>query len=103
MDLDKKLLVISNISSKELTTFKCPARYPAENNSKCTMVGGPYGSAAIHAAAIWSTTRAIFLKRLGCTPCNKGREHIGGPGGEAILVREPHMPSRFGGFQWPVR
>jgi hypothetical protein len=103
MNLDKKLLVISNITSKELTTFKCPARYPAENNSKCTMVGGPYGSAAIHAAAIWSTTRAIFLKRLGCTPCNKGREHIGGPGGEAILVREPHMPSRFGGFQWPVR
>jgi hypothetical protein len=103
MNLDKKLLVITNITSKELTTFKCPARYPAENNSKCTMVGGPYGSAAIHAAAIWSTTRAIFLKRLGCTPCNKGREHIGGPGGEAILVREPHMPSRFGGFQWPVR
>ena len=103
MDLDSKLLVTTYIKAKELTTFKCPARYPAEDNDKCKMIGGPYGSAAIHASAIWSTTRTIFLKRLGCTPCNKGREQVGGPGGQPMLVREPHMPSRFGGFQWPVR
>lgn len=78
----------------------CPARFPAKDDSVCRQVGGPFGSAAIHAAGIWSTTRSQFVRRLGCTPCNKGKAPVNGPGGSAILLQEPCMPSRFGGFQW---
>ena len=88
------------IKAEEITYKHCPARYPANDKQKCTMVGGPFGSAAIHAAAIWQTTRDQFVKRLGCTPCNRPANLAQGPGGGAILVSQPNMPSRFGGFQW---
>lgn len=84
------------LSLTEVTYNHCPARYPASNKSKCTMVGGPFGSAAIHAAGIWQTTRKQFVSRLGCDPCATGPE----PRDGAILINEPCMPSRFGGFQW---
>jgi hypothetical protein len=84
------------VNLTEVTYNHCPARYPAADESKCTMVGGPFGSAAIHAAGIWQTTRNQFLSRLGCDPCSTQPAQRGG----AILLHEPCMPSRFGGFQW---
>jgi hypothetical protein len=103
MGLPRDTRLETFISTKEVTYNHCPARYPAADENKCKMIGGPYGSAAIHASAIWSTTRAIFLKRLGCTPCNKGTQPVNGPGGGPILLNQPELPSRFGGFQWPIR
>ena len=100
MGLPRETALELSLEAKEVTYNHCPARLPANNKSKCTMVGGPYGSAAIHAAGIWQTTRDQFLRRLGCTPCNKGIQPVGGPGGGAILLNQPDMPSRFGGFQW---
>jgi len=84
------------LSKREVTFNHCPARFPANDKAKCTMVGGPFGSAAIHAAGIWGTTRKQFVSRLGCTPCGTEPE----PRDGAILLHEPDMPSRFGGFQW---
>ena len=84
------------LDSKEVTYNHCPARYPANDDKQCTMVGGPFGSAAIHAAGIWGTTRKQFVSRLGCNPCQTPPT----PRDGAILVYEPDMPSRFGGFQW---
>lgn len=84
------------LSKREVTYNHCPARFPANDDSKCRQIGGPFGSAAIHAAAIWSSTRKQFLSRVGCTPCQTPPE----PRSGAILVHEPEVPSRFGGFQW---
>ncbi len=84
------------VNLTEVTYKHCPARYPSADKSQCKMVGGPYGSAAIHAAGIWQTTRKQFVSRLGCDPCATGPE----PRDGAILINEPCMPSRFGGFQW---
>ena len=84
------------IAKREVTYNHCPARFPANDESRCVGVGGGFTSAAIHAAGIWSTTRKQFVSRLGCTPCQTQPE----PGSGAILLHEPDMPSRFGGFQW---
>ena len=84
------------LSTREVTYNHCPARFPAMDENKCTPIGGPFGSAAIHASAIWSVTRQQFRSRLGCTPCQTPPAPTSG----AILVHQPDMPSRFGGFQW---
>ena len=98
--LPRETELTTNIQVTEVTFNHCPARYPANDENKCTMVGGPFGSAAIHAAGIWRTTRKHFLTRLGCTPCNTPAQTPSKPKDGAILVSEPDMPSRFGGFQW---
>ena len=100
MGLPRDTELTTNIKVNEVTFYHCPARYPANDKKRCQMVGGPFGSAAIHASAIWQTTRDQFVKRLGCTPCNREPNLTKGPGGGAILVSQPDIPSRFGGFQW---
>jgi hypothetical protein len=100
MGLPRETELSTNIQVTEITYNHCPARYPANDENKCTMVGGPFGSAAIHAAGIWSTTRKQFLTRLGCTPCNTKPQSPVTPKDGSILLSEPDMPSRFGGFQW---
>jgi hypothetical protein len=100
MGLSRETELTTNIQLTEITYNHCPARYPAGDQQKCTMVGGPFGSSAIHAAGIWSTTRKQFLTRLGCTPCNTKPTSPIKPKDGSILVSEPDMPSRFGGFQW---
>jgi hypothetical protein len=100
MGLARETELETNLQLTEITYKHCPSRYPANDEKKCTMVGGPFGSAAIHAAAIWGTTRKQFLSRIGCTPCNTKPAAPITPKDGAILVSEPDMPSRFGGFQW---
>jgi hypothetical protein len=81
----------------------CPLR-PGEAGP-CHGDGGPWGSAAIHAAALWTTHRSVVLPRLGCGVCLDGRsEHdpFGGRGAAAVL-NEPALPSRYGGFSWPAQ
>jgi hypothetical protein len=100
MGLPRETELATNLQLTEITYNHCPARYPANDEKTCTMVGGPFGSAAIHAAGIWGTTRKQFLSRLGCTPCDTPAKGPITPKDGAILVSEPDMPSRFGGFQW---
>jgi hypothetical protein len=100
MGLPRDTELTTFVTMKEVGYNHCPARYQANDKTKCTMVGGPYGSAAIHAAGIWGTTRKQFVSRLGCTPCNAKPNATVPPKDGAILVSEPDMPSRFGGFQW---
>ena len=96
MGMPRETELATNLQLTEITYNHCPARYPANDDKQCTMVGGPFGSAAIHAAGIWGTTRKQFLSRLGCTPCKTQPAPTSG----AILLHQPDMPSRFGGFQW---
>ena len=96
MGLPRETELTTNIKVEEVIYRHCPARFPAGDKKKCTMVGGPYGSHAIHAAGIWQATRRQFLTRLGCTPCQTPPK----PRDGSILLNEPCMPSRFGGFQW---
>jgi hypothetical protein len=79
----------------------CPLR-PGESGT-CQGDGGPWGSAAIHAAALWATHRSVVLPRLGCSVCLDGRsEHdpFSGRGAPSVLD-QPALPSRYGGYSWP--
>jgi hypothetical protein len=78
----------------------CPLR-PGEAGT-CQGDGGPWGSAAIHAAALWATHRSVVLPRLGCGVCLDGRsEHdpFSGRGAPSVLD-QPALPSRYGGYSW---
>jgi len=61
----------------------------------------PYGSTAIHAAALWRAHRKVALALLGCGPCADGSERIwGSPRGGTISLAEEIIGSRYGGYTW---
>lgn len=87
----------------ELRPQTCPMRVDDIEGARCAMHGGPYGSRAIHAAAIWSTHRQLLLTRLGCDPCAGGTEPTLGPLGSTVgpvMLGEIDIASRYGGYVW---
>ena len=82
----------------------CPMRVDDIVGARCAMHGGPYGSRAIHASAIWASHRSVLLPRLGCDSCAGGTEPTLGPLGNThgpILLRDLGLASRYGGYVWP--
>ncbi|TWE10253.1 DUF3293 domain-containing protein [Rudaeicoccus suwonensis] len=63
----------------------------------CRSAGGPYGSRAINAAAMWQQHRALLVSAFGCAD-QCPRSH-----GGAIALENAYVPSRFGGWQWADR
>ncbi len=87
----------------ELRPQTCPMSVDDIEGARCAMHGGPYGSRAIHSAAIWSTHRQLSLTRLGCDPCAGGTEPTLGPLGSAVgpvMLGEIDIASRYGGYVW---
>jgi hypothetical protein len=81
----------------------CPMRLDDTLGARCTMRGGPYGSAAISAAAVWGSHRRLLLRRLGCDACADGSQPTSGPWGRAVGAEsfgDMVLPSRFGGWAW---
>ena len=87
----------------ELRPQTCPMRVDDLDGARCAMHGGPYGSRAIHASAVWATHRGLLLPRLGCDPCADGTEPTLGPLGKVggpILIGDIGLASRYGGYVW---
>lgn len=83
----------------------CPMRVDDEPDALCTMRGGPWVSASIHAALLWRVHRDLLLSRLGCAPCGDGSRPTLGPLGQAggpIAIRPDDLTlaSRYGGYVW---
>jgi hypothetical protein len=81
----------------------CPMRVDDEARARCTLRGGPFGSAAIHAAAVWANHRGLLLPRFGCDACADGSLPTLGPWGAAEgaeSLTDLVVPSRFGGWAW---
>jgi hypothetical protein len=73
-----------------------------EAEKECAPYGGPYGSAAIEAAAIWSFQGKLLINALGCSVCQQpGQPYRRRTG--AIAINPAAVPSRFGGWQWMSR
>jgi hypothetical protein len=87
------------LESSKVST--CPVRKDADPVGRCPNFGGPYGSTAIHAAALWRAHRKVALALLGCGPCADGSERIwGSPRGGTISLAEEIIGSRYGGYTW---
>ena len=87
----------------ELQPRTCPMRIDDVEGSTCAMHGGPYGSRAIHASAVWKTHRDLLLPLLACDACEGGTQPTLGPLGKAggpILLRDVGLASRYGGYVW---
>ena len=84
------------------TVSTCPVRRDADPAGRCTNFGGPYGSTAIHSAALWRAHRTVAVSLLGCGPCADGSEPIwGNPrGGGALSLADHIIGSRYGGYTW---
>lgn len=83
----------------------CPMRIDDEPDALCTMRGGPWVSASIHAALLWKVHRGLLLSRLGCVPCADGSRPTLGPlaktgGPIAIRPDDLDLASRYGGYVW---
>jgi hypothetical protein len=90
----------------ELVTLPrtCPMRGDDHASDRCTMRGGPWISASITAAAIWTSHRAGLVRGLGCDACADGTRPFAGPLGRArgvIPLRDVVVASRYGGYVWP--
>lgn len=81
----------------------CPMRRDDDPVARCREYGGPYGSRAIHAAALWQAHRAVAVGLLGCAPCRNGTGPIDGPWGRSrggISLSDEVLGSRYGGYTW---
>ncbi|MGE0818200.1 MAG: DUF3293 domain-containing protein [Candidatus Nanopelagicales bacterium] len=83
----------------------CPMRVDDEPDALCTMRGGPWISASIHAALLWKVHRSLLLSRLGCVPCADGDLPTLGPlartgGPIALRPDDLDLASRYGGYVW---
>ena len=87
----------------ELRSLTCPMRIDDVEGAKCAMHGGPYGSSAIHSAAIWGCHRNLLVPRLGCGSCDDGTVATLGPHARArgpIMLDDVCIASRYGGYVW---
>ncbi len=83
----------------------CPMRIDDDPDALCTMRGGPWVSASIHAALLWTVHRGLLLSRFGCVPCADGSRPTLGPlaktgGPIAIRPDDLDIASRYGGYVW---
>lgn len=88
----------------EARPLTCPMRVDDKVGARCTMRGGPWVSASIHAASIWNTHRRLLLPRLGCQSCQDGQSPAPGPLGSTggiIDLGQHLLASRYGGYVWP--
>jgi hypothetical protein len=67
---------------------RCPLMATPGVGELCPVGGGPYGSAAIHAAAGWSLHRAMMVNALGCQSCEGGKRDVPTQGREGRPARE---------------
>lgn len=79
----------------------CPVRDDERPGAFCVQIGGPYGSAAIHACAMFIKHHGVAIDLLGCGTCEDGRlpdEQRQYPTSHADNVI---IGSRHGGTFWP--
>ena len=97
--------VVTSSSPWQLTPVarSCPMRRDDDPSRRCRLVGGPYGSRAIHTACLWSAHRDVGLALLGCDACDDGRGPIDGPfgsRGRPISLDDVVVGSRYGSYGW---
>src|SRR4051794_2160870 len=56
----------------------CPMLVDGVRGARCVMRGGPWTSASIQAAAIWTDHRRLLLARFACAACENGRCRLWG-------------------------
>ena len=83
----------------------CPMRTDDMPGEPCVLRGGPWTSAAIHAATLWNAHRGLLVPRLGCQPCDGGAGPLLGQfGAKGIRLKNPGhglaLASRYGGYVW---
>lgn len=78
----------------------CPVRDDDVDRAQCVMIGGPYGSRAIHTAALQSLHQAMAVALVGCRACDDGATHrtIGRHDPRGFSGRV--LGSRHGGMYW---
>lgn len=76
---------------------QCPVMRVGFEGQPCRMVGGPYGSAAMEAAAFWNLHRRIGTELLGCGVCGRQRD-VDNSSSPVIYLREIFIASRHGGY-----
>jgi len=84
------------------TSPACPMLLDDSGVTRCAVRGGPWGSSAINASAIWYAHRDLMLPRLGCAPCRDGALAPLGPGGSPLStgISVLAFGSRYGGYVW---
>jgi hypothetical protein len=89
---------------EEVVPPTCPMRTDRAIGERCSMYGGPFGSAAISAAALWQTHRQLLLDRLGCDACADGNGPIAGHYGGGHVSNSPAsallLASRYSSYVW---
>lgn len=81
----------------------CPVLRDNDPTARCREHGGPYGSRAIHTAALWQAHRAVRVGLLDCDPCRSGTGPLDGPWGAsrgAVSLSTHVVGSRYGGYTW---
>jgi Protein of unknown function (DUF3293) len=73
----------------------CPVRNIGAHVDRCVEIGGPWGSAAMEASAVWRHHRDIATNLLGCGVCGLVRDD---EGGYPITLRTICLGSRHGGY-----
>ncbi|MGI8722650.1 MAG: T3SS (YopN, CesT) and YbjN peptide-binding chaperone 1 [Geodermatophilaceae bacterium] len=82
------------LESAEVAT--CPVRKDADPAGRCTRYGGPYGSSAIHAAALWRAHRSVAVTLLGCGRAPTGGSRSGDTRVPGVRCRWPTRSSGAG-------
>jgi hypothetical protein len=78
--------------SRPIPTCPCPISHPNDYRTRpCVRRGGPYGGAAMAAAAEWSVRRAVMIRALGCDVCAGATPD--GPPGEPIVIVDTQDPA----------
>ncbi len=77
---------------------RCPMQLTPGNGEYCSMRGGPWTSASIHAAAGWCDQRNRLVAAVGCDTCEGTRHQFQGKihssGGPITIVNSP-TPTRW--------
>jgi hypothetical protein len=89
-----------HVQAYRLPGRTCPLRNDNNPAERCVTWGGPFGSAAIHAASLWQHHRALGVRLLGCGPCDDGHQACWGVGGQALSLANVLVASRYGNATW---
>lgn len=85
-----------------LNSKPCPMKL-LERSSECTPAGGPWVSRSMAVGAAWQEHRRLALKLVGCGVCDDGKKVLRAANGQAHLLNELLLSSRFGGPDWSDR